>query len=72
MIYYNYHKTRKNTYAIMKVRGELLNLDKYIDKDILEKYEFYNYGHALEILHDAFPTEWNELQECLRPGHRSI
>lgn len=56
----------------MKVRGELLNLDKYIDKDILEKYEFYNYGHALEILHDAFPTEWNELQECLRPGHRSI
>lgn len=43
-----------------------MNDEKYIDKDILEKYEFYNYGHALEILHDAFPIEWGELQECLR------
>ncbi len=39
---------------------------KYIDKDIIDKFEFYNYGHALEILQHAFPTEWNELQECLR------
>lgn len=39
---------------------------KYIDRDILTKYEFRNYGHALEILHDAFPEEWRELQECLR------
>ena len=43
-----------------------MDFEKYIDKDILEKFEFYNYGHALEILHDAFPVEWNELQECLR------
>lgn len=40
--------------------------NKYIDKDIVHKFEFYNCGHALEILHDAFPTEWNELQDCLR------
>ncbi len=39
--------------------------EKYIDQELLNKYEFYNYGHALEILHDAFPLEWNELQECL-------
>ena len=39
---------------------------KYIDKDILRKYEFHSYGHALEILHDAFPEEWGEVQECLR------
>lgn len=30
-----------------------------------DKYEFYNYGHALEILSDAFPQEWLEIQECL-------
>lgn len=43
-----------------------MDLKKYIDRDILNKFDFYNYGHALEILHDAFPLEWHELQECLR------
>lgn len=43
-----------------------MEFEQYIDKDILGKFEFYNYGHALEILHDAFPQEWHELQECLR------
>lgn len=43
-----------------------MNFDKYIDADILEKFEFYNYGHALEILHESFPEEWDELQDCLR------
>ena len=43
-----------------------MDFRKYIDPDILEKFRFYNYGHALEILHDAFPTEWKEIQECLR------
>ena len=43
-----------------------MDLDNYIDKDIKNKFEFYSYGHALEILHDAFPREWEELQECLR------
>ena len=27
-----------------------MQLDKYIDGDILAKFEFYNYGHALEII----------------------
>lgn len=39
--------------------------DKYINSDLLERYEFYNYGHALEILHESFPVEWQELQKCL-------
>ena len=26
----------------------------------------YNYGHALEILHESFSDEWRELQDCLR------
>jgi hypothetical protein len=28
---------------------------KYIDLDIQSKYEFFDYGHALEILHESFP-----------------
>ena len=28
---------------------------------ILDRFEFYNYGHALEILTEAFSDEWNEL-----------
>ncbi len=43
-----------------------MDIEKYTDSDLLDRFEFYNYGHALEILHDAFPVEWNELQECLR------
>lgn len=38
---------------------------RYIRENLLEKFEFQNYGHALEILHEAFPTEWDELQSCL-------
>ncbi len=38
---------------------------KYISSELLDRFEFYNYGHALEILHDAFPQEWLELQRCL-------
>lgn len=41
-------------------------MNKYIDTDILDKFEFHNYGHALEILSESFPVEWKELQECLR------
>ena len=40
--------------------------ERYIEQELLSRFEFYNYGHALEILHDAFPVEWAELQACLR------
>lgn len=49
-----------------------MELEKYISEDILDRFEFYNYGHALEILHDAFSQEWNELQECLRALRLSL
>ena len=39
---------------------------EYVDGDLLERFEFYNYGHALEILSKAFPVEWQVLQTCLR------
>ncbi|MBR6350860.1 MAG: restriction endonuclease [Firmicutes bacterium] len=38
----------------------------YIDKDVRTKFQFFNYGHALEILHDSFPEEWSELQNCFK------
>ena len=47
-------------------------MNKYIDPDILERFEFYNYGHALEILHESFPQEWREIQESLRKLRLSI
>ena len=38
---------------------------KYLHENLLEKYEFQNYGHALEILSEAYPEEWEEIQNCL-------
>lgn len=43
-----------------------MKMTKYIDADILSRFEFYDYGYALEILHESFPQEWGEVQECLR------
>lgn len=43
-----------------------MQIEQCIEKDLLDKFEFHNYGHALEILHNAFPVEWEELKECLR------
>lgn len=39
--------------------------EKYIRPSLRDKYEFHSYGHALEILNEAFPEEWGELQNCL-------
>ena len=49
-----------------------LNFQQFIDTDLLDRYEFYNYGHAVEILHDAFPDEWKDIQACLRNIQLSI
>ena len=27
-----------------------MNIEKYVDADLLEKFEFYNFNHALEII----------------------
>lgn len=43
-----------------------MEIERLIPADVLEKFEFYNYGHALEILTEAFPAEWNELIDCFR------
>ena len=41
-------------------------VDILIPEDIRAKFEFYNYGHALEILTQSFPEQWDELQDCFR------
>lgn len=38
----------------------------YVKEELFDKFEFQNYGHALEILSEAFPDEWNEIQEALQ------
>ncbi len=38
-----------------------MDLNKYIDTEVGNKFEFRNYGHALEILHDSFSEEWMEI-----------
>lgn len=43
-----------------------MSVEKYIEKELLEKYEFHNYNHALEILTQAFADDWNELLDCLK------
>lgn len=43
-----------------------MNTEKqYIAAELLDKFEFHNYGHALEILNTAFPEERKEMQDCL-------
>ena len=41
-------------------------INEIIPKDLMNRYEFYNYCHAIEILVNAFPTEWGEIVHCLR------
>ena len=43
-----------------------MRIEEYVAPDLLEKFEFYNYNHALEIITQAFPEEWGQIEECLR------
>lgn len=45
---------------------------QYVRRSLLDKFEFQNYGHALEILSEAFPEEWEEVQNCLEKLFISI
>ncbi len=40
-------------------------IEQYIPRELLKRYEFRNYGHALEILSESFPEEWREVLDCL-------
>lgn len=43
-----------------------MDIQKYIPPELTNKFEFDSYGHAIEILTEAFPEEWRELRECLQ------
>ena len=43
-----------------------MRLEDYIEQDLLEKFEFHNYNHAIEIITQAFPEEWADIVSCLR------
>lgn len=36
-----------------------------IPQELINKYEFHNYGHALEILTSACTEEWGDILRCL-------
>ena len=40
-------------------------MEQYIRSELLNRFEFQNYGHASEILSEAFPEEWADIQDCL-------
>ena len=37
----------------------------FTEEILLRKYEALSYGHAIEILEEAYPEEWKEIRECL-------
>lgn len=41
-------------------------LERLVPPDLREKFEVHNYGHALEILTQAYPGEWGDITACLR------
>lgn len=45
---------------------------KNIPESLQQKYDFYNYNYAVEILTQAFPEEWDELVNCLESFKLSI
>lgn len=47
-------------------------IEKYIRSSLLERYEFFSYGHAIEILNEAYPEEWGEIQDCLERFRISV
>lgn len=42
-----------------------MRIETGLSEKLLQKYEFFDYGHAFEILMNTYPQEWNELVACL-------
>jgi len=43
-----------------------MNVEDLLTPELRDRFEFKNYNHALEILTQSFPDEWNELVDCLQ------
>ena len=42
-----------------------MRITKELPDSLLEKYEFLDYGHAIEILRTTYSQEWKEIMICL-------
>lgn len=43
-----------------------MQITKYVSPDLLKRFEFHDYNHALAIITQEFPGEWAEIEDCLR------
>jgi len=43
-----------------------MSIEDYIESDLLERFEFHNYNHAVEIITQSFKDEWAEIVMSLR------
>lgn len=41
-----------------------MDINEVLPKELQDKFEFHNYGHALEILTQACQEEWEDLVHC--------
>ena len=56
----------KTSETDVDAKEHLPRVEGYFPPDIDEKFEFYNFGHALEILTQACTEEWNDLFDCFQ------
>lgn len=42
-----------------------MSVEQYIPQNLLDRFEFHSYGHAIEILTQAYPDEWADIVTCL-------
>lgn len=42
-----------------------MDFKQYFDNNLLSKFEFYNYNHAVEILSQAFSNEFEDIKKAL-------
>lgn len=50
----------------------MIKLERYVPEDVLNKFEFHNYHHAIEIISQAFPGEWKDLMDALSAFSLSV
>lgn len=55
----------KEQVAVKKTDKDAMAERKLIPASLRDKYEFHNFGHALEILTQAYKAEWADLTSCL-------
>ena len=42
-----------------------MNINDTLSEEILQRYEFHDFGHALDILTSEYSEQWNEIVDCL-------